>query len=100
MRDIFSTGLSGEHCDLLTLSILCLASILYTVTKPKDTNGLALHTLAPVLGVSTSMDLEVNSMAVPRKAKQAVGGIAKLTRDDGSQMTVSTFGVVVMAGRR
>lgn len=34
------------------------------------------------------MELEVNSMAVPRKAKQAVGGIAKLTRNDGSQMTV------------
>lgn len=58
----------------------------------KDTNGLALHTLAPVLGVSRSMELEVNSMAVPRKAKQAVGGIAKLTHDDGRQMTVSTWG--------
>ncbi|CAN0551365.1 unnamed protein product, partial [Ectocarpus sp. 8 AP-2014] len=55
----------------------------------QDTNGLALHTLAPVLGVSKSMELEVNSMAVPRKAKQAVGGIAKLTHDDGRQMTVS-----------
>lgn len=55
----------------------------------KDTNGLALHTLAPVLGVSESMELEVNSMAVPRKAKQAVGGIAKLTHSDGRQMTVN-----------
>lgn len=55
----------------------------------KDTNGLALHTLAPVLGVSESMELAVNSMAVPRKAKQAVGGIAKLKHNDGRQMTVS-----------
>lgn len=55
----------------------------------QDTNGLALHTLAPVLGVSTSLELEVNSMAIPRKAKQAVGGIATLTRDDGSQMTIN-----------
>ncbi|CAM9236981.1 unnamed protein product [Ectocarpus sp. 6 AP-2014] len=55
----------------------------------QDTNGLALHTLAPVLGVSKSMELEVNSMAVPRKAKQAVGGIAKLTHDDGRQMTLN-----------
>lgn len=54
----------------------------------QDTNGLALHTLAPVLGVSKSMDLEVNSMAVPRKARQAVGGIAKLKHDDGRRMTV------------
>lgn len=38
------------------------------------------------------MELEVNSMAVPRKAKQAVGGIAKLTHDDGRQMTVSKWG--------
>lgn len=59
-----------------------------TLIHTKDTNGLALHTLAPVLGVSSSMELEVNSMAVPRKAKQAVGGIAKLTHKDGRQMTV------------
>lgn len=62
----------------------------------KDTNGLALHTLAPVLGVSTSLELEVNSMAIPRKAKQAVGGIATLTRDDGSQMTVSKMVMIGM----
>eukprot|EP00752_Nemacystus_decipiens_P014974 g13332.t1 len=55
----------------------------------QDTNGLALHTLAPVLGVSKSMDLEVNSMAVPRKARQAVGGIATLKHDDGRQMTLN-----------
>eukprot|EP00903_Cladosiphon_okamuranus_P009881 g9386.t1 len=55
----------------------------------QDTNGLALHTLASVLGVSKSMDLEVNSMAVPRKARQAVGGIAKLKHVDGRQMTLN-----------
>ncbi|CAN0024498.1 unnamed protein product [Pylaiella littoralis] len=55
----------------------------------QDTNGLALHTLAAVLGVSESMGLEVNSMAVPRKAKQAVGGIAKLKHGDGRQMTLN-----------
>lgn len=54
----------------------------------QDTNGLALHTLAPVLGVSTAREFEVNSMAIPRKAKQAVGGITTLTREDGKQMTV------------
>jgi hypothetical protein len=31
------------------------------------------------LGVSTKLDLIMNSLAVPRKAKQAIGGIAKLT---------------------
>lgn len=54
----------------------------------QDTNGLALHTLAPVLGVSTAREFEVNSMAIPRKAKQAIGGITTLTREDGKQMTV------------
>ena len=83
-----------------------LLVLLTPETKTKDTNGLALHTLAPVLGVSSSMELEVNSMAVPRKAKQAVGGIAKLTRKDGSQMTVrereneSRSNVIVVVVRR
>ncbi|CAN0327831.1 unnamed protein product, partial [Discosporangium mesarthrocarpum] len=54
-----------------------------------DTNGLALHTLAATLGVSKQLGLEVNSMAVPRKAKQAVGGITKLRHCDGREMTVN-----------
>jgi hypothetical protein len=33
-----------------------------------------------MLGVSKKMGLIMNSLAVPRKAKQAIGGIAKLTR--------------------
>jgi UDP-sugar pyrophosphorylase len=45
----------------------------------QDTNGLAFHTLPLMLGVSTKLDLIMNSLAVPRKAKQAIGGIAKLT---------------------
>lgn len=45
----------------------------------QDTNGLAFHTLPLMLGVSTKMNLLMNSLAVPRKAKQAIGGIAKLT---------------------
>jgi hypothetical protein len=36
----------------------------------QDTNGLALHVLGAALGVSVSLGLEVNSMAIPRKAKQ------------------------------
>ena len=46
----------------------------------QDTNGLAFHTLALALGVSKKRDLIMNSIAVPRKAKQAVGGITKLTK--------------------
>ena len=44
----------------------------------QDTNGLAFHTLPLMLGVSANKNLIMNSLAVPRKAKQAIGGIAKL----------------------
>jgi UDP-sugar pyrophosphorylase len=45
----------------------------------QDTNGLAFHTLPLALGVSTKYDLIMNSLTIPRKAKQAVGAITKLT---------------------
>lgn len=47
----------------------------------QDTNGLSFHTLPLMLGVSVSVEpcLIMNSLAVPRKAKQAIGGIAQLT---------------------
>jgi UDP-sugar pyrophosphorylase len=48
------------------------------LTLFQDTNGLAFHTLPLMLGVSKKLDLIMNSLAVPRKAKQAIGGIAKL----------------------
>lgn len=46
----------------------------------QDTNGLAFHSLPLMLGVSKRLGFVMNSMAVPRKAKQAVGGIALLTK--------------------
>jgi UDP-sugar pyrophosphorylase len=48
------------------------------LTLFQDTNGLAFHTLPLMLGVSKKLGLIMNSLAVPRKAKQAVGGIVKL----------------------
>ena len=44
----------------------------------QDTNGLAFHTLPLMLGVSDKLGLIMNSMAVPRKAKEAIGAITKL----------------------
>ena len=44
----------------------------------QDTNGLAFHTLPLALGVSKRHNLIMNSIAVPRKAKQAIGAITKL----------------------
>jgi UDP-sugar pyrophosphorylase len=51
----------------------------------QDTNGLAFHTLPLMLGVSTQLDLIMNSLAVPRKAKQAIGGITKLTNEKSGE---------------
>lgn len=44
----------------------------------QDTNGLCFLSLSAALGVSSRFDMEVNSMSIPRKAKQAIGAIAKL----------------------
>ena len=48
----------------------------------QDTNGLAFHTLPLMLGVSSKIGLVMNSLAVPRKAKQAIGGIAQLYKKE------------------
>lgn len=55
----------------------------------QDTNGLAFHTLPLALGVSISRDLVMNSLTVPRKAKQAVGGICRLKNDQGEERTIN-----------
>lgn len=42
------------------------------------------------LGLSAEADYDMNSLAVPRKAKEAIGAIARLTKVDGSgAMTVN-----------
>ena len=51
----------------------------------KDTNGLAFHALPLMLGVSVNRGFIMNSLAVPRKAKQAIGGIATLKNADGKE---------------
>jgi len=56
----------------------------------QDTNGLAFHTLALALGVSKKRNLIMNSIAVPRKGKQAVGGVTKLTKaSTGEERTIN-----------
>ena len=57
----------------------------------QDTNGLAFHTLAAMLGVSLTLGLEVNSLSIPRKAKQAVGALTRLVHqtETGREMTVN-----------
>jgi hypothetical protein len=37
------------------------------------------------LGVSATRSYDLNSLAVPRKAKEAIGGITRLTHEDGKR---------------
>nr|GEY13931.1 UDP-sugar pyrophosphorylase-like [Tanacetum cinerariifolium] len=48
----------------------------------QDTNGIIFKGIPSILGVSASKEYHVNSLAVPRKAKEANGGITNLTRTD------------------
>ncbi|GLC50653.1 hypothetical protein PLESTB_000403900 [Pleodorina starrii] len=49
----------------------------------QDTNALVFRALLAALGVSSRHDFDMNSLAVPRKAREAIGAIAALTRPDG-----------------
>nr|GEW74623.1 UDP-sugar pyrophosphorylase [Tanacetum cinerariifolium] len=55
----------------------------------QDTNGLLFKAIPAALGVSATKEYHVNSLAVPRKAKEAIGGITKLTHADGREMVIN-----------
>jgi UDP-sugar pyrophosphorylase len=55
----------------------------------QDTNALCFTVTTAAIGVSVADKLDVNSVAIPRKAKDAVGAITKLVRADGSSITVN-----------
>ncbi|KAG8378207.1 hypothetical protein BUALT_Bualt08G0113800 [Buddleja alternifolia] len=55
----------------------------------QDTNGLLFKAIPSALGVSATREYHVNSLAVPRKAKEAIGGITKLTHKDGRTMVIN-----------
>ncbi|CAA7409048.1 unnamed protein product [Spirodela intermedia] len=55
----------------------------------QDTNGLLFKAIPASLGVSSTKGYHVNSLAVPRKAKEAIGGITKLTHTDGRAMVIN-----------
>ncbi|XP_058072135.1 UDP-sugar pyrophosphorylase-like isoform X2 [Magnolia sinica] len=55
----------------------------------QDTNGLLFKAIPASLGVSSTKNYHVNSLAVPRKAKEAIGGITKLTHSDGRTMVIN-----------
>ncbi|KAL4423375.1 hypothetical protein ABPG77_004306 [Micractinium sp. CCAP 211/92] len=55
----------------------------------QDTNGLVFRALPAAIGVSEANDYDVNSLAVPRKAKEAIGAITRLTYPDGRHITIN-----------
>ncbi|WOK92093.1 hypothetical protein Cni_G00784 [Canna indica] len=55
----------------------------------QDTNALLFKAIPASLGVSSTKGYQVNSLAVPRKAKEAMGGITKLTHLDGTTMVIN-----------
>ncbi|KAH0481256.1 MAG: hypothetical protein KVP17_004243 [Porospora cf. gigantea B] len=55
----------------------------------QDTNALAFRSLACMLGVSATHDLTMNTLAVGRKAKEAVGAICTLEGKTGEALTVN-----------
>jgi len=55
----------------------------------QDTNALAFKVLPACLGVSKKLNLEVNSVAVARRAGESIGGIMRLSHKDGRAMTAN-----------
>lgn len=55
----------------------------------QDTNGQVFRALPVAIGVSAENDYDVNSLAVPRKAKEAIGALTTLESGDGSSMTIN-----------
>ena len=55
----------------------------------QDTNALCFTVTIAAIGVSEDKGYEMNSVCVPRKAKDAVGAITKLVKPDGTYVTVN-----------
>jgi UDP-sugar pyrophosphorylase len=55
----------------------------------QDTNGLAFRGFAAALGASVREQFDVNLLAVPRTAREAIGAITRLEHTDGRSMTVN-----------
>ncbi len=55
----------------------------------QDTNGLVFHALPSFLGSSVANDFALNSLTVPRKPGEAVGGICTLRATDGSNASLT-----------
>ncbi|KAK3237321.1 hypothetical protein CYMTET_52593, partial [Cymbomonas tetramitiformis] len=55
----------------------------------QDTNAMVFRAIPSGLGISAKKGFAFNSLCAPRKAKEAVGAITKLTHEDGRVMTLN-----------
>ena len=55
----------------------------------QDTNGLVFHSVPGLLGVSVEHSFEVNSLCIPRRPGEAVGGLMQLNHNDGRVLTIN-----------
>lgn len=55
----------------------------------QDTNGLVFKTMLAAVGVSEEMKFDLNSMCIPRFAKQEIGGITKLNFKSEKQTSIT-----------
>lgn len=55
----------------------------------QDTNALAFNSFPSALGVSYKNKFVINSITIPRKPGEAVGGICKLTDNQGKSITLN-----------
>ena len=53
----------------------------------QDTNILSFNCIPSSLGTSIKLNLDINSICVPRKPKDAIGAICKLVKKDGTSIT-------------
>uniref|UniRef100_A0A7S2Y4M2 UTP-monosaccharide-1-phosphate uridylyltransferase n=1 Tax=Fibrocapsa japonica TaxID=94617 RepID=A0A7S2Y4M2_9STRA len=55
----------------------------------QDTNALVINSVLPALGVSALNDYHMNSICIPRAAKEEAGAITKLTHSDGTSLIIN-----------
>ena len=53
----------------------------------QDTNILSFNCIPSAIGSSIKLNLDINSICVPRKPKDAIGAICKLNKKDGTSIT-------------
>mmetsp|Transcript_6451 Transcript_6451/g.11349 ORF Transcript_6451/g.11349 Transcript_6451/m.11349 type:complete len:704 (+) Transcript_6451:148-2259(+) len=55
----------------------------------QDTNALVINSVLPALGVSSARGFHMNSICIPRKAKEEAGAITALKRADGTGLIIN-----------